>query len=130
MTLAEKLTCDCGSVFVRGNKVHHEKTKKHLLYIDLMKQKDDLLNGTNTKLYETTEQLRARIENIEQYLGKVVHNELELLKVENQNQVKTMKVIVQMLTELGNRFGACDFNSGSIEGDFDYMGSDDDEYDD
>ena len=30
----EKFTCDCGSICSKGNKSKHEKTKKHLAYLE------------------------------------------------------------------------------------------------
>lgn len=40
--MKETVICDCGCTYLRYNASHHKKTKKHLLIINLLAQRDIL----------------------------------------------------------------------------------------
>ena len=45
----EKIECECGSKISKWNESHHRKTKKHLLYIDVL-TKNSIINNKNSLL--------------------------------------------------------------------------------
>ena len=104
-----KITCGCGVIYTKTNKVHHFKSGKHIEYeyrlkgddISEIKQEHNNLEKQMTKLYDIIE---------------AVAKEFLLLKQDNKNFNKSLQMVVGHLTKLTNKVDrTMNFNNKSIK---------------